>query len=86
MPLQLTVSGSLAAVIPRCLARVRALFDLDADPEQINRVLGDLSTDRPGLRIPGAWDGFELAARAVLGQLISVRAATTSGRARRRAG
>jgi len=75
--LQLTVSGSLAAVIPRCLARVRALFDLDADPEQINRVLGDLSTDRPGLRIPGAWDGFELAARAVLGQLISVRAATT---------
>jgi len=75
--LQLTVSGSLTAVIPQCLARVRALFDLNADPEQINRVLGDLSTDRPGLRIPGAWDGFELAARAVLGQLISVRAATT---------
>ncbi len=75
--LQLTIAGSLAAVIPECLSRVRALFDLDADPEQINRVLGDLSIDRPGLRIPGAWDGFELAGRAVLGQLISVRAATT---------
>jgi len=75
--LDLTLSGSLAAVIPDCLARVRALFDLDADPERINRVLGDLSANQPGLRIPGTWDGFELATRAVLGQLISVRAATT---------
>jgi AraC family transcriptional regulator, regulatory protein of adaptative response / DNA-3-methyladenine glycosylase II len=79
--IELTLSESLAAVIPQCLARVRVLFDLDADPARINPVLGDLAEDRPGLRIPGAWDGFELACRAVLGQLVSVRAATTlSGR------
>jgi len=75
--LKLKLAAGLAAVIPQCLARVRALCDLDADPQQVNRVLGELSAERPGLRIPGAWDGFELTARAVLGQLISVRAATT---------
>lgn len=75
--IDLTVSDSLAAVIPECLARVRALFDLDADPEPINQSLAELASDRPGLRVPGAWDGFELACRAVLGQLVSVRAATT---------
>lgn len=75
--LELTLAASLAAVIPECMARVRAMFDLDADPERINRVLGELSADRPGQRVPGTWDGFELAARAVLGQLVSVRAATT---------
>ena len=75
--LELTLSDSLAAVIPKCLARVRAMFDLDADPGRINQVLKELSADCPGLRIPGSWDGFEMACRAVLGQLISVRAATT---------
>lgn len=75
--LELTLSDSLAGVIPDCVTRVRAMFDLDADPEQVNRVLGKLSAECPGLRIPGAWDGFEMATRAVLGQLISVRAATT---------
>ena len=75
--LELTLSGSLAAVIPECLARVRAMFDLDADPERINGVLAELSADCPGQRVPGTWDGFELTARAVLGQLVSVRAATT---------
>ncbi len=75
--LELCLSESLVAVIPECLARVRALFDLDADPSRINAVLGGLAAERPGLRVPGAWDGFELATRAVLGQLISVRAATT---------
>lgn len=75
--LELTLSGSLTGVVPECVARVRALFDLDADPQCINQALGDLSADCPGLRIPGAWAGFEMASRAVLGQLISVRAATT---------
>lgn len=79
--IELSLSESLAAVIPQCLARVRALFDLDADPACINPVLGELAAGRPGLRIPGTWDGFELACRAVLGQLVSVRAATNlSGR------
>ncbi len=63
--------------------RVRRVFDLEADPARIS---GRLSDDprlaravraRPGLRVPGAWDPFELAVRAVLGQQISVRGATT---------
>lgn len=67
----------------RIVARVRALFDLAADPLAIashfagDPVLGPLVRARPGLRVPGAWDGFELAVRAVLGQQVSVRAART---------
>ncbi len=63
--------------------KLRALFDLGADPEQISRDLrGDptlrpLLRAQPGLRVPGAWDGFELAVRAILGQQVSVRGATT---------
>lgn len=75
--IELTLSDSLDAVIPQCLVKVQSLFDLDADPAGINRVLGEQAVGRPGLRIPGAWDGFEQARRAVLGQLVSVRAATT---------
>jgi AraC family transcriptional regulator of adaptative response / DNA-3-methyladenine glycosylase II len=81
--LELRVSDSLGPVLMPLLAGVRRLFDLDAEPEAIARVL---SRDprlarsvraRPGLRVPGAIDGFELAVRAVLGQQVSVRAATT---------
>jgi len=62
---------------------VRRLFDLDADPALIanhlarSRVLAPLVARRRGLRVPGAWDGFELAVRAVLGQQVTVRGATT---------
>jgi AraC family transcriptional regulator of adaptative response / DNA-3-methyladenine glycosylase II len=65
------------------LARVRALFDLDAHPAAIAaRLAGDRRLARslrarPGLRVPGAFDGWELALRAILGQQISVAAATT---------
>jgi AraC family transcriptional regulator of adaptative response / DNA-3-methyladenine glycosylase II len=64
-------------------ARLRRVFDLDADSNAID---ARLATDprlaarvraRPGVRVPGAWDSFELAVRAVLGQQISVAAATT---------
>jgi AraC family transcriptional regulator of adaptative response / DNA-3-methyladenine glycosylase II len=61
----------------------RRLLDLDADPIAIDDVLGKdpalrpLVRARPGVRLPGAVDGFELAARAVLGQQVSVRAART---------
>jgi AraC family transcriptional regulator of adaptative response / DNA-3-methyladenine glycosylase II len=64
-------------------ARLRALFDLDARPDAIAAALasdgrlGPLVRARPGLRVPGAFDPFETAARAVLGQQVSVRAATT---------
>jgi AraC family transcriptional regulator of adaptative response / DNA-3-methyladenine glycosylase II len=70
------------AALPRIIARIRQVFDLDADPEAINLALardprlGSLVAKRPGLRVPGAWDGFELAVRAILGQQITVTAAT----------
>jgi AraC family transcriptional regulator, regulatory protein of adaptative response / DNA-3-methyladenine glycosylase II len=63
------------------VARLRRLFDLDADVETIgahlaaDRGLAPLVAKRPGLRTPGAWDGFELAVRAVLGQQVTVVAA-----------
>ncbi len=63
--------------------RVRRMFDLGADPTVIREHLIDDPllrvpfTRHPGVRTPGAWDGFELAVRAILGQQVSVRAATT---------
>jgi AraC family transcriptional regulator, regulatory protein of adaptative response / DNA-3-methyladenine glycosylase II len=56
---------------------VRAAFDLDADPLAIHGSLDGLAGATPGLRVPGTLDPFELAARAVLGQQVSVRAART---------
>ncbi len=64
-------------------SRVSRLFDLEANPRAIARVLtsdpllAPLVARRPGLRVPGAWDPFELAVRAVLGQQISVAGART---------
>jgi AraC family transcriptional regulator, regulatory protein of adaptative response / DNA-3-methyladenine glycosylase II len=69
------------SALPTILARVRRVFDLAADPQQIaahlagDPALAKLVAARPGLRVPGAWDGFELAIRAILGQQISVPAA-----------
>ena len=63
--------------------RVSRLFDLSADPRAIGRVLSKdpllapLVARRLGLRVPGAWDPFEVAVRAVLGQQISVAGART---------
>lgn len=65
------------------VARVRRLFDLDADPLVINSslrrdpLLAPLVKSRPGLRVPGAWDAFELGVRAILGQQVSVAGAST---------
>lgn len=74
-------------------ARVRRLFDLDADPSAIaaalaeDPVLGQRLAGARGLRVPGAFDGFELAIRAILGQQVSVKGATTlAGRLVRRCG
>ncbi len=69
------------AALPEILARVRNIFDLGADPAAINGhlsadpVLAPLVAARPGLRVPGAFDGFEIAVRAILGQQITVPAA-----------
>jgi AraC family transcriptional regulator of adaptative response / DNA-3-methyladenine glycosylase II len=68
--------------LPAIIARLRRVFDLAADPVAIgahlsqDAALAPLVAARPGLRVPGAWDGFELAIRAILGQQISVPAAT----------
>ena len=75
--LRLEVSRSLAPVLPELCARLRRLFDLEAMPETISSHLGSLAEAHPGLRVPGAFDGFEMALRAILGQQISVKAATT---------
>lgn len=70
------------AALPQIIARVRRVFDLAADPDTIgahlaaDSVLAPLVAARPGLRVPGAWDGFELAVRAIFGQQITVPAAT----------
>jgi AraC family transcriptional regulator, regulatory protein of adaptative response / DNA-3-methyladenine glycosylase II len=77
------VSPALMLALPALLRRVRDVFDLDARPDLVAAHLaGDprlraAVARSPGLRVPGAFDGFELAARAVLGQQVSVKAATT---------
>jgi AraC family transcriptional regulator of adaptative response / DNA-3-methyladenine glycosylase II len=81
--LELEISPSLAPVIGAVITRVKRLFDLGAMPEAVGRHLGrdELLAGWvkrfPGLRVPGAFDGFELAARTVLGQQVSVKAAST---------
>jgi AraC family transcriptional regulator of adaptative response / DNA-3-methyladenine glycosylase II len=70
-------------VLPALLGRGRALFDLDARPDVIaKRLRRDARLARavnanPGLRVPGAFYGFELGLRAILGQQVTVKAATT---------
>jgi AraC family transcriptional regulator of adaptative response / DNA-3-methyladenine glycosylase II len=67
--------------LPEIIARVRRLFDLGANPTAISAalardpILAPLVEARPGLRVPGGWDGFEIAVRAVLGQQITVKGA-----------
>ncbi|MBW4636512.1 MAG: DNA-3-methyladenine glycosylase 2 [Iphinoe sp. HA4291-MV1] len=75
--LQVKFSLSLLPVLLSVLARVKALFDLAVEPEQIAAHLGSLALHHPGLRVPGAFDSFEVAVRTILGQQVSVKAATT---------
>jgi AraC family transcriptional regulator of adaptative response / DNA-3-methyladenine glycosylase II len=80
--LSATIRFPKLSVLPVIIARIRRVFDLTADPAAIaehlaaDPVLAPRVAARPGLRVPGAWDGFELAVRAILGQQISVAAAT----------
>ena len=77
VPFRFPQVSALAAIV----RRVRRIFDLSADPLAIRDDLGrdpllaPLVAKRPGLRVPGAWDGFEVAVRAILGQQITVVAA-----------
>jgi AraC family transcriptional regulator of adaptative response / DNA-3-methyladenine glycosylase II len=63
--LRLTVTASLTAVLPRLLSQVRHFFDLDCRPDLIDARLGELAAPLPGIRVPGAFDGFEIAVRAI---------------------
>ena len=81
--LELSIFVPVVRGLYAIVERVRGLFDLRADPEMVSsvlakdRALGKSIRARPGLRVPGAWDGFETAVRAILGQQVSVRGATT---------
>jgi AraC family transcriptional regulator of adaptative response / DNA-3-methyladenine glycosylase II len=79
--LQAVVRFPRLQALPAIIARLRRVFDLASDPVAMaaqfsaDPVMASLVRARPGLRVPGAWDGFELAMRAVLGQQITVAAA-----------
>ena len=75
--LRVAVSASLARVLPPVLSRVKALMDLACNPTEVAQALGDLAKHHPGMRVPGAFDGFEVAVRAILGQQVTVAAART---------
>ncbi|MEP6702748.1 MAG: AlkA N-terminal domain-containing protein, partial [Betaproteobacteria bacterium] len=75
--LRVAVSADLAKAVPPVLARIKRLFDLACDPHVVAAQLGPLADRHPGLRVPGAFDGFEMAVRAILGQQVTVKAATT---------
>jgi AraC family transcriptional regulator, regulatory protein of adaptative response / DNA-3-methyladenine glycosylase II len=81
--LELVVHDLEPAALFSIAQRVRQMFDLAAEPDEVRRVLKQdklLARSlrrRPGLRVPGAWDPFELSVRAVLGQQVSVAAART---------
>ena len=80
--LRATIRFPLLRALPGIIGRLRGLFDLAADPVVIadalmsDPLLRPLLSARPGLRAPGAWDGFEVAVRAILGQQITVGAAS----------
>ncbi len=77
--LKIPTAKGLASIVER----LRRVFDLGADPLEINRhlsrdpILARRVRTRPGIRVPGAWDRFELSVRAILGQQITVAGATT---------
>ncbi|WP_459679008.1 DNA-3-methyladenine glycosylase family protein [Pseudomonas fluorescens] len=79
--LEVDVEFPDTAALAEIERRLRAMFDVDAQPQLIQAqlatdpLMAQLVASRPGLRVPGAWDGLELAIRAVLGQQISVVAA-----------
>ena len=91
--LRVEVSPSLMRVLGSVQTRLRRMFDLDARPDAIHEqlaadpLLARVMREHQGLRVGGAWDTFELAVRAILGQQITVSAATTlSGRLAERVG
>lgn len=75
---ELALAPALAPVTGALVQRVRQALDLDADPARVDAVLAAMPfSPRPGIRLPGSFDGFETAARVVLGQQVTVKAACT---------
>jgi DNA-3-methyladenine glycosylase II len=81
--LELTISDSLGEHAAELAMRVSKMFDLNTDPEVINRhlasdpLLAPLVVANPALRLPSAFDPFEQAVRAIVGQQVTVKAAVT---------
>lgn len=81
--LELRYSASLSSCAPALVKRVRKMFDLDSAPQQIaahfaaDPQIGPLVARHPGLRLPTAFDPFEQAVRAIVGQQVTVKAAVT---------
>lgn len=81
--LRVTVAGEAARFGNEIVARVARMFDVAADCAAIDTHLArdpwlsPLVAATPGLRVPGAWSAFEIAVRAIVGQQVSVKAATT---------
>ncbi len=79
--LRVTIDFASAQALPVIVRRLRNMFDLDSDPAVIaahlagDAHLAQLVARRPGLRVPGTWDNFELATRAILGQQVTLHAA-----------
>jgi AraC family transcriptional regulator of adaptative response / DNA-3-methyladenine glycosylase II len=82
--IEVSLSPAPGRALVGAVARAARLFDVAADPARVaellgrDRALAPMLRARPGLRVPGAWDGFELAVRAVLGQQVSVAGARTA--------
>ena len=75
--LRVRLSDELAPALPIITARLRAAFDLDADPAAIDAALSPVFKNSEGMRVPGALDGYEIAVRAILGQQVTVAAGLT---------
>lgn len=80
--LSVTLGETLLPVLPQVLGKIKNMFDLYCEPEVISQALSPMNAIRPGLcsegiRLPGCFDPFEMAVRAVLGQQITVKAAST---------
>ena len=76
------MSDTLVPVLSQVLSRIRQMFDLCCDPDAVYDVLQVMDELQPGLcvrgrRVPGCFDPFETAVRAILGQQITVKAAST---------
>lgn len=75
--IRIHMSEAFAPALPALIVRLRAAFDLDADPAAIDTALNPSFRAGQGMRVPGSLEGFEVAVRAILGQQVTVAAART---------